>query len=190
MRFTFKGTNLTVSQNVKDRIEQKINRLSRLFPDNADVYVTFSAVRQGNKLEITIPMQNKRILRAEVTSVDMFTAIDEAMDILDRQLVKHKNRLKDKSRRDASFKEELKFYSLPEEPTVQNEEIYDAIVIEKRKHFPLKPMDQEEAVMEMELLGHTFFVFRNSVSDEINVVYKRHNGTYGLIDPNDPIEDE
>ncbi|MCL2415414.1 MAG: ribosome-associated translation inhibitor RaiA [Defluviitaleaceae bacterium] len=190
MKYTFTGKNLVVSQGMKDRMEQKMDRLERLFPENAEIFVAFSIVRQGNKIEVTVPLHNKRILRAEVTSSDMFTAIDEAVDILDRQMVKYKKRLKDKSRRDGSFKEELRMFAPPEEKEETEMPFEDdTIIIEKSKHFPLKPMDPEEAVMEMEMLGHSFFVFRHSGNDEINVVYKRHNGTYGLIDPNDPVDE-
>jgi len=130
-------------------------------------------------------------LRAEVTAPDMYAAVDGAVDVLDKQMIKYKKRLKDRSRRDSSLKGELEMFSMPDDDaTYVDDEGKDEIVIERRKHFPLKPMDVEEAVMSMEMLGHNFFVFRNSATDEINVVYKRNQGTYGLIDPNDPIDDD
>ena len=187
MKFTFTGKNLVVSSDVKDTAEKKISRLSRLFPENTEVYVTFSVVKQDNKVEVSIPLA-KRILRAEVVAQDMYTAIDRAVEVLDKQRIKYKTRLKDKSRRDNSFKTEFEMINLPEEETPEEEK--DAgINIERRKHFPLKPMDPEEAVMSMEMLGHNFFVFRHSATDEINVVYKRNSGAYGLIDPNDPVDE-
>ena len=190
MRFTFTGKNLVVSQDMKDKTEKKIRRLERLFPDNADVYVSFSVVRADNKVEISIPLSNKRLLRAEVTATDMHAAVDGAVDVLDRQMAKFKKRLKDKSRRDNSFKDEARMFEFTDDDAPFVDESKDEIVIERRKHFPLKPMDPEEAAMSMEMLGHTFYVFRNSATDEINVVYKRNQGTYGLIDPNDPVDDD
>jgi len=187
MKYTFTGKNVAVSERMRERTMTKIDRLSRLFPENAEVLVTFSAARYGNKIEVTIPMRNRRILRAETISADMFAAIDEAVEILDRQLTRHKSRLKDKSRRDKAALAELQMYVLPDEPQIEVEE-FDAINIEKRKHFPLKPMDPEEAAMAMDLLGHSFYVFRNSSTNDINVIYKRKSGNYGLIDPNDPAD--
>ena len=191
MKFTFTGKNLVVSQEMKDKTEKKISRLSRLFPENTEVFVTFSVVKQENKAEVSIPL-NKRLLRAEIVSHDMYTAIDGAVDVLDKQMIKYKKRLKDKSRRDTNFKNEFELLSmLPEEDFAAEEDVKDEVInIERRKHFPLKPMDPEEAVMSMEMLGHNFFVFRHSATDEINVVYKRNQGTYGLIDPNDPIDND
>jgi len=191
MRFSFTGKNVVVSQDMKDTTEKKIGRLSRLFPENAEVFVTFSVVKQENKVEVSIPL-NKRLLRAEVVAGDMYTAVDGAVDVLDKQMIKYKKRLKDKSRREPHFKSELDFVALPDEELalVEEDAKEHGIIIERRKHFPLKPMDPEEAVMSMEMLGHNFFVFRHSTTDEINVVYKRNQGTYGLIDPNDPIDND
>ena len=186
MKFSFTGKNLVVSQDMKAYTEKKIGRLSRLFPDDVNVFVTFSITRQDNKVEVSIPL-NKRLLRAEVISDDMYNAIDNAVDVLDRQMSKYKQRLKDKSRKDHSFKGEFETLDIASDGMVDDEDA--VIIIDRTKHFPLKPMDPEEAIMEMELLGHTFFVFRDSKTNEINVVYKRRQGTYGLIDPNDPIEE-
>jgi putative sigma-54 modulation protein len=184
MNFSFTGKNLVISQQMKEHTEKKIGRLARLFPEQTEVFVTFSAVKQENKVEVSIPL-NKRLLRAEVVSSDMFSAIDGAVDVLDRQMTKFKQRLKDKSRRDQSFKDEFQIVDAMVEDIAEEYDDDDKIFIERTKHFPVKPMDPEEAIMEMELLGHTFFVFRYSGTGEINVVYKRRDGTYGLIDPND-----
>ena len=190
MRFSFTGKNLVVSSDMKEKTEKKISRLERLFPENTEVFVTFSVVKQENKVEVSIPL-NKRLLRAEVVSNDMYSAIDGAVDVLDKQMIKYKKRLKDKSRRDNSFKDEFKMLNFADDDHGAEEDVKDeGIVIERRKHFPLKPMDVEEAVMSMEMLGHNFYVFRHSGTNEINVVYKRKQGTYGLIDPNDPVDDD
>ena len=177
MRFTFTGKNITLTDSLKERAEQKLGRLERLLPNNAEVMVAFSIIKQNNKVEVTVPLRN-RTLRAEVTATDMNAAIDSVIDVLEKQMVKYKTRLRDKSRKDASFKEEFNYLPL-------QEEVADASShkIERTKRFALKPMDAEEAVMEMELLGHNFYMFRNGSTDEVNVVYKRNDGSYGLIEP-------
>ncbi len=178
MRYTFKAKNTTVTDALKDKITSKINRIERLFPENTDIVVTLSVIKLDHKIEVTVKLP-KRVLRAEVTKDDMYVAIDEVVDKLEKQMVKYRSRLRDKSRRDSSFVDEFKAIST----NVDLEEDEDAIKIDKTKKFEIKPMDPEEAVMEMELISHNFFVFRNSTSDEINVVYKRKDGSYGLIDP-------
>ena len=179
MKYTFTGKNIVVSEALKARTTQKIGRIERLFPDNAVATVTFSVTKLDNTIEVTIPLQ-RRILRAEVTAEDMYTAIDQVVDVLERQMVKYKKRLKDKSRRSGAFQDEVTLFAQDDEEYIGSGSEID---IEKSKRFALKPMDAEEAVMEMEMLGHNFFVFRNGESDEVNVVYKRKNGSYGLIEP-------
>jgi len=178
MRFNFLGKNYQISDAFKKRFETKIGRMQKLLPPDAEVHVTISVVKNAHTMEVTIPLR-KRILRAEVTSDDVFAAIDEMADILEKQMVKYKGRVRDRSRRDHSFKEELAYIAPHEEASEQTENF----AIDKIKRFALKPMDAEEAVMEMEMLGHNFYVFRSTATDEINVVYRRRNNTYGLIEP-------
>jgi putative sigma-54 modulation protein len=187
MRFSFTGKNLVVSQRMKEHTEKKIGRLARLFPDDVEVFITFSAVKQENKVEVSIPL-NRRLLRAEVVGEDMYSAIDGVVDVLERQRTKYKQRLKDRSRRDSAFKDELN--RMFHDDAFEEDTADDGIVIERMKQFPLKPMDPEEAVMEMEMLGHSFYVFRHSATFEVNVVYKRRGNTYGLICPNDPMDED
>lgn len=177
MRYTFKAKNTTVTDALKENIIRKFNRIERLFPENTDVTVTLSVTKLENKVEASVNL-HKRVLRAEVAKDDMYAAIDEVVDKLEKQMVKYKNRLRDKSRRDSSFEDELKSISLQVE---EDEE--DVTKIEKIKRFEIKPMDPEEAILEMELISHNFFVFRNAETDNINVVYKRKDGSFGLIDP-------
>jgi len=176
LKYKFTGKNIEVTDALKDRAKQKIGRLGKLMPFDSEVNVKFSVVRQNNTVEVTIPMP-RRMLRAEVTANDMFAALDSIVDVLEKQMIKYKSRVRTRSRRDASYKDELAF-------TGDFAETDDnPIVIDRTKHFPLKPMDAEEAVMEMEMLGHNFYVFRNGMTDIINVVYKRKDSTYGLIEP-------
>lgn len=178
MRYSFVGKNTTVTEPLKEKITAKIDRIGKLFPEETKVSVTLDVVKLDHTIEVTVNLP-KRILRAEVTSQDMYAAIDEIVDILEKQMVKYKNRLRDKSRRDSSFADELHAFEAESREDIED----NTLNIAKTKRFAIKPMDSEEAVMEMELLGHNFFVFRNSRTEEVNVVYKRRNGTYGLIDP-------
>ncbi len=179
MRYSFTGKNTTVTDALKEKITSKLERIEKLVPESTSVTVTLSVVKLDHTIEVTVNLP-KRILRAEVTKQDMYAAIDEVVDVLEKQMVKFKNRLRDKARRDTSFVDELKYF----EPISKEDALDDdEVKIAKTKRFAVKPMDAEEAVMEMEMLGHNFFVYRNASSDEINVVYKRKNGTYGLIEP-------
>lgn len=178
MRYSYNGKNIDITDNFQNKIENKINRIAKLFPEDTEVIVTLSVIKLDNKAEVTIKLP-KRILRAEVTKDDMMAAIDEAVDILEGQMTKYKSRLKDKSKKDGSFVDELNAFLNADEDYDEEE----SLNIVRTKRFTVKPMDAEEAVMEMELLGHSFFVFRNAATDEINVVYKRKDGAYGLIDP-------
>ena len=181
MRFVFTGKNMTVSEGVKQRCAKKLSRLEKLLPANAEAYVTLSENKHITKMEVSVPM-HKRVLRAEVSSDDVSNCLDQAVDILERQIVKYKSRLRDRRRRSVATSDELNFIDVPgqEEAT---EVTTPEIIITRTKKFALKPMDAQEAVMEMELLNHNFYVFRNSWTDEINVVYKRNDGEYGLIEP-------
>lgn len=178
MKYSFKGINVDVTENFQNKIIDKLARIEKLYPDNSDATIILSDIKLDKKVDITVNLPNKRIIKAEVTSNDLMAAIDEAVDILDRQLVKYKSRLVDKAKRSPAFADELHAMTFNEDDYEEN-----AINIVKNKRFFVKPMDAEEAVMEMEMLGHNFFVFRNAITDDINVVYKRKDGAYGLIDP-------
>ncbi|MCL2564560.1 MAG: ribosome-associated translation inhibitor RaiA [Defluviitaleaceae bacterium] len=185
MRYSFTGKGITVGEALKQKTTDKLDRLSKFIPENSEVFVTFTSIKSENKIEITIPLK-KNTLRAEVADTDIQTALDQVVDILEKQMLKFKSRLSRKAKIDPNFKEELLAYLAP-----QNDEYYDdeeqenenSIVIKRSKKFALKPMDAEEAVMNMELLGHSFFVFRNTETDEVNVVYRRKDNAYGLIEP-------
>lgn len=179
MRFVFTGKNMTVTEGIKERATRKLSRLEKLLPDNAEVHVTFSENKHLTKMEVSVPM-HKRMLRAEVSNSDVSSCMDQAVDILERQLVKYKSRLRDRRRRSVATSDELTFIEAPDTAEVADTQ---EIVITRSKRFALKPMDPQEAVMEMELLNHAFYVFRNSWSDEVNVVYKRNDGEYGHIEP-------
>lgn len=176
MRFTITGRNIEVTKALKAKVEQKLSRLEKLFVDDIDVYVTMGVAKLRHCIEVTIPVKGS-VIRAEVEMEDMYAAIDEVVDVVERQIVKHKKKLQRRHKIDSPFKENLSFL-------VDQPEEEDDMTIVRSKRFALKPMFPEEACLEMELLGHDFFVFRNGDTDEVNVVYKRkQKNTYGIIEP-------
>lgn len=184
MRYSFTGKGITVGEALKQKTTDKLNRLSKFIPESSEVFVTFTSVKGENKVEVTIPLK-KNTLRAEVADADMQTALDQIVDILEKQMLKFKSRLSRKAKIDPNFKKELNAYLAPQDNDYDDEEqeSENSINIKRSKKFALKPMDAEEAVMNMELLGHSFFVFRNTETDEVNVVYRRKDNAYGLIEP-------
>jgi len=177
MRFVFTGKNMSINEGIKERTAKKLGRIEKLFPTDAEVNVTFSVNKHLTKMEVSVPL-HKRVLRAEVTDSDISNCLDTAVDILERQVIKYKSRLRDRRRRNIATTEETMYI----EDEVVNEAPEEAI-IHRTKRFAIKPMDIQEAVMELELLNHSFYVFRNSANGEVNVVYKRNDGEYGLIEP-------
>ncbi|MDR2899865.1 MAG: ribosome-associated translation inhibitor RaiA [Clostridiales bacterium] len=183
MRYSFTGKGLTVGETLREKTINKIGRLEKLLHEDAEVFVTFSVVKLEHKVEVTIPL-SRGILRAEVIDAELQTALDQVIDILEKQMVRYKERLSRKAKVDPNFKEELKsYFSVDEEDDQPEHGEKEGIVIKKSKKFALKPMDAEEAIMNMELLGHNFFVFMNAETEEVNVVYRRHDNAYGLIEP-------
>lgn len=179
MRYNIIGKNIDVWDKTKEMVEKKMDRVAKLFPADTEATITLSLEKLVSTVEVTVPM-NKRYVRAEVQDADMTAAMDKAVDILEGQVVRYKKRMRTKVRSGAeAYAAEYAAILVPEED-LDDEPM---VKIEKVKHFEVKPMDAEEAVMEMELVGHSFFVFRNGETDEVNVVYKRKNGTYGLIEP-------
>jgi len=182
MRYSFTGKEgIEVGDALKQKTMDRLDKLSRIIPENSEVFVTFSSVKKLNTVEVTVPLK-KHVLRAETVNMDMQTALDQAADILETQMLKFKSRLSRKAKIDPNFKEELNMYFAPQEED-DEDETESGVVIKRSKKFALKPMDAEEAVMNMELLGHSFFVFRNAETDEVSVVYRRNDGAYGLIEP-------
>ena len=163
---------VTIGDDVRALIEKKIGKLDKFFLENAEAYVTLSKKREKEILELTISA-NGVLFRSEVEGPTFCHAIDTAVNIIERQIRKNKTRIK-KRLRDGAFLSEV---TSPEEEV---EEETDFKI--RRKSFDLKPMTAEEAIMQMNLLGHEFFVFEDQESEEICVVYKRKDGAYGLIE--------
>ena len=173
MQYIISGRNIDVTEGLKSAIHEKIGKLERYFTPDTEVHVTLSVEKERQKIEITIPMKGN-IVRAEQTSDDMYVSIDLVEEIIERHLRKYKNKIVDRQQAAASLSKAFV------EEEIEDD---DEIKIIRSKRFAMKPMDPEEACVQMELLGHDFYVFRNAISDEVNVVYKRKDHTFGLIEP-------
>ena len=175
MRIIVSGKNVNVTDALKDRVEKKLSKFERFFGPATEVHATLSVEKNRHIFEVTIPF-NGVILRGEEATDDMYTSIDNVIEKLERQMRRQKTRL-EKRIKDINFR----FDNLGAHPDEDEDE--EEMRIVRTKRFAMKPMPAEEAVMQMELLGHNFFVFSNAETDEVNVVYKRKDGNYGLIEP-------
>ena len=173
MRFIIRGKNIEVTDGLRSAVESKIGKLEKYFTDDTEVYVTLSVEKGHQKIEVTIPVRGT-IIRSEQSSSDMYVSIDLVEEIIERQLRKYKTKLIAKHQDGGNFKEEFLNHEADAEEEIQ---------IIRTKYFERKPMYPEDACVQMELLGHDFFVFCNAETDEVNVVYRRKNGSFGLIEP-------
>ena len=161
MRFTISGKNIEVTDGLRSAVTDKLGKLERYFTPETEIIVTMSVEKERQKIEVTIPVKGN-IIRSEQVSNDMYVSIDLVEEVVE----KHQD--------GGNFRQEFI------EKEVEDEE---EIKIIRTKHFGIKPMYPEDACVQMELLGHNFFVFRNAENDEVCVVYKRKGNTYGLIEP-------
>ncbi len=173
MRYIIYGKNLEVTEGLKQAVHDKFSKLEKFFTPETEVQVTLSVQKDNQIVEATIPMKGT-ILRVEPNSTDMYVSIDMAVDLLERMIRKYKTKISKYGKGELKFNDEFM------EEDVDN---HETVTITKSKKFAIKPMDVEEACVQMELLGHNFFVFRNAETFEVNVVYKRKDKTYGLIEP-------
>ena len=173
MNFIISGKNIPVSEGLRTAVEDKLGKLERYFTPDTDVHVTLSVEKERQKIEVTIPVKGN-IIRSEQTSNDMYVSIDLVEEVIERQLRKYKNKLIQKQQAAGNFQK-----AFIENDYDENEEVR----IIRSKKFDVKPMYPEDACVQMELLGHNFFVFINAETDQVNVVYKRKGNTYGLIEP-------
>lgn len=183
MNYNIRGENIEVTEAIRDYVIKKVGKLERYFDTKptSDVHVKLSVYNNEQRIEITIPMTGL-LLRGEEHHQDMYAAIDLVVDKLERQIRKHKTKVNRKFKQEGSPKHifaELEKEAISE----REEEALNDIEIVRTKRFDLKPMDSEEAVLQMDMLDHNFFVFTNAVSGDTNVVYRRKDGRYGLIEP-------
>lgn len=175
MKFVIVGRNIDVTPGLKTAVEDKIGKLDKYFNPDTEVHVTLSVEKERQKIEVTIPVKGS-IIRSEQVSSDMYVSIDLVEEVIERQLKKYKNKIVDKKQSNAAFSQA--YIDIEDEQE-------DEVKIVRTKKFDIKPMYPEDACIQMELLGHSFFVFCNAETDQVNVVYKRKGDTYGLIEPED-----
>jgi putative sigma-54 modulation protein len=184
MKYNVRGENIEVTPALRDYAVKKISKLEKYFdttPDaNVNVNLKVYNDKQG-KVEVTIPIPHL-VLRAEETHDDMYAAIDLVVDKLERQIRKHKTKVTRKFREQGLVK--ALFSSSADTVTAIQDEEDEEFEIVRVKRFDLKPMDSEEAILQMNMLGHNFFVFTNAETNRTNVVYRRKDGRYGLIEAN------
>ena len=179
MKMTITARNMPVSQNVTARIEKKAAKMSRYLLPDTEMQVRMRKEKNGLRVvEITVPMGNNVILRAEAsTDNNLFMAIDEALAKMERQIHRHRTKLSKRLREDAFVAAEPEY--IEEGEAVEE----DAPKVVRRKQFPVRPMSLEDAILQMELLGHNFFVFVDIETERTNVIYLRKDGTLGLLEP-------
>lgn len=169
MQITIRGKNVAVTPALNDYVEEKVGRLSRYLENISEAVVALSVVKDEHIVEVTVFVNGSGIiLRGEESNDDMYASIDLVVEKVERQIRKYKTRLSKKS------------LIRPDVPALENDQPAKLV---KTKRFAIKPMDPEEAVMQMNLIGHDFFVFFNADTEEVNVVYKRKDGNFGLIEP-------
>lgn len=176
MKVNILGKNIEITDGLRNAVEKKLSRLDKFFEDEQEAFATLSVQKARQIIEVTIRF-NGVLLRSEEANTDMYAAIDIVSDKLERQMVKHKSRLE----RKYHINVPLKYKNIPAYEYSADEVREPQIV--RTKRFAIKPMSAEEAVLQMDLLGHDFYVFSNDKNGDVNVVYKRKDGNYGLIEP-------
>ncbi len=178
MKFTFTGKKVNLSPKVQSYAEKKVGKLERYFKTEPEASLVFSVEKDRNKVELTI-RSGSIVLRVAESTSDLFASIDAAVTSMERQLRKHKSRLEKRLRQDAFER------AVPADevstlvPDVVEESEFEVV---RTKRFPIKPMTVDEAILQMDLLDHTFFAFKNEDGGAFSVVYKRNDGGYGLIE--------
>ena len=175
MNFIISGKNIEITPSLKNEVTSKLGKLAKYFTPDVEVMVTLSVDKDRQIIEVTIPVKNG-IIRSEQGSTDMYVSIDLVEEILERQLKKYRTKLIAKNSTNEDFSDDFieDHKSYPEDSEIK---------IVRTKRFDIKPMFPEDACMQMDLLGHSFFIFINAETDEVNVVYKRKGNTYGLLEP-------
>ena len=173
MKFIIIGRNIDITEGLKSAVQEKLGKLERYFTPETEIHVTLSVEKDRQKIEVTIPVKGN-IIRSEQVSSDMYVSIDLVEEVIERQLRKYETKIVNQQQAGGNFQKEF-----VEDEFLEDEEVN----IIRTKKFGIKPMYPEDACVQMELLGHNFYVFRNAETDEVNVVYKRKGNTYGLIEP-------
>jgi len=171
MKIILKGRNIEITQALRDYVDKRVGKLSKYIEELDEAHVTLVVTKERHRVEVTIPL-NGLILRGEEETADMYSSVDLVIEKLEKQIEKYKTRINKKAKNQSIREIAIKYEEDSEEPEIV-----------RTKRFAFKPMPVEEAIMQMNLLGHNFFVFSNGETEEVNVVYKRKDGNYGLIEP-------
>ena len=172
MNFIISGKNIDVTDGLKKAIQEKLGKLERYFTPETEIIVTLSVEKERQKIEVTITVKGS-IIRSEQVSNDMYVSIDLVEEVIERQLRRYKKKLIDKHQEGSNFQKAF----------FEDEYDEEEVNISRVKKYDVKPMYPEDACVQMELLGHSFYVFVNAETDQVNVVYKRKGNTYGIMEP-------
>lgn len=176
MKFKIIGRRYDLTDKIKDYVEKKLGKLDKFFKDESEARVVIGTIKDNDYIEATI-YAGGMMYRAEASDKEILAAIDKIVDVIERQIRKNKTRLEKKIKRDATIDNML----LSGGAYTEGEETKEFEVV-KTKRFTVKPMSSEEAILQMNLLGHNFFVFKNQETDEMNIAYKRRDGKYAIIE--------
>ena len=176
MRISITGKNLEISDYLNDLINKKVGKLERFFQQDAEVFVTLSVEKNRHIVEVTIPYDGG-VIRGEEITGDMYASIDNVLDKLEKQIIRHRTRLEKCLKSGALRDMESALGGSDEESDEEGPKIV------RVKRFAIKPMSEEEAMLQIEMVGHSFYVFLNAATNQMNVLYKRKDGNYGLIEP-------
>ncbi|MCH5279591.1 MAG: ribosome-associated translation inhibitor RaiA [Christensenellaceae bacterium] len=172
MQVTINGKNIEISEYLRDLTNKKVGKLDRYFPGDTEVQVTLSVEKNRHIVEVTIPYAGG-IIRGEEVTGDMYASIDNVIAKLEKQIIRHRTKLE----------KALRYEDAPDPEFDYDDDEDEGPQIVRVKRFSIKPMSVEEATLQMELLGHSFFVFTNDETNDMNVLYRRKDGNYGLIEP-------
>lgn len=175
--FTVRGKNIEITPSLREYVEKRVGKVTKYFENVGDITVLLTVSKGRHIVEVTVPVQGGILLRGEEATMDMYTSIDLVVEKLERQIHKQKTKLARRFRNNGFKAEALQVPAVPEKQ--EDDEEYKVV---KTKRFIVKPMDVQEAIMQMNLLNHNFFVFRDGETEEVNVVYRRTDGNYGLIE--------
>ena len=175
--FTVRGKNIEITPSLREYVEKRVGKIEKYFDNVGEITVLLTVSKGRHIVEVTVPVQGGVLLRGEEATMDMYTSIDLVVDKLERQIRKQKTKLSKKFRSTGFKSDAVAEGALPD--IVEEGEDYTVV---KTKRFVVKPMDVQEAIMQMNLLNHNFFVYRDSTTEDVNVVYRRSDGNYGLIE--------
>jgi len=174
MNYTISGKNFQITDRIRNEVESSFSKIAKLFKGDVTANIVISSEKERKRVEATIPLKGGHTIRAEQESSDLFVSIDMVAEIIERQMKKYKGKL-------ALHKRSAEVFS--EDYLAVGDAGDSGLKISRQKRVDLKPMHPEDACIQMELLGHSFYVFRNADTEQINVVYRKKDSTFGLIEP-------